>query len=122
MQQLIQRGARGCNTPQMSIGRSKDRVNVGKLGIGFTGEFCELDRLFVPPGQQCGPAFAEMPDDHQQASRAEADRLLQVLQGSLIVAAERITYAKIAAGELRIGIEVKGTTKASPGLFVTTGK
>src|SRR5499427_10199079 len=119
IQQLIQRGARGCITPQMSIGRSQDRVNVGKHTICFTGEFSELNRLFVPPGQQRGPAFAEMPDDHQQASRAEANRFLQVLQGSVIIAAERITYAKIAAGELRIGIELKGMTEASPCLVVT---
>jgi hypothetical protein len=104
----------------MSIGRSQDRVNVGKYAICFAGEFSELDCLFVPPGQQRGPAFAEMPDDHQQASRVEADRLLQVLQGGVIVATERIAYAKIAAGELRIGIELKGTTEASSGLFVTT--
>src|SRR6516165_9101322 len=95
-------------TPQMSIGRSQNRVNVGKHAICFTGEFSELDCLFVPPGQQRGPAFAEMPDDHKQASRAEADRLLQVLQRSVIIAAERISYAKIAAGELRIRIELKG--------------
>ena len=63
-----------------------------------------------------------MPDDQQQASRTEADRLLQMRQGGLIIAAESITYAEIASGELRIGIEVKGTTEAASGLFVTTGK
>src|SRR5215475_2305832 len=119
IQQLIQRGARGCIARQMSIGRSQDRVNVGKHAICFTGEFSELDCLLVSPGQQRGPAFAEMPDD-QNLARAEADRLLQVLQRSVIIAAERITYAKIAAGELRIGIELEGTTEASSGLFVTT--
>src|SRR5262252_5362772 len=118
IQQLIQRGARGCITPQMSIGRSQDRVNVGKHAICFTGEFSEFDCLFVPPGEQRRPAFAEMPDD-QNLARAEADRPLQVLQGSVIIAAERITYAKIAAGELRIGVELKGMTEASPCLVVT---
>ena len=72
MQQLIQCCASGCSISQMSIGRSGDRVNVGKFWIRFASVSGKLDRLFVPLGQQCRPAFAEMPDDHQQASRAEA--------------------------------------------------
>src|SRR5262249_33282318 len=122
MQQLSQRGASGCIIPQMSISRSKDRVNLGKFGIGFGGVLRELDRLFIPLGKQCGPAFAEMPDDQQQTSRAEADRLLQMRQGSLIIAAESITCAQIAAGELRIGIEGKGTMEPGSSLFGMTGK
>src|SRR5437763_5500091 len=106
----------------MPIGRSQDRVNVGKLGIGFAGVLRELDRLAVPLGRQCRPAFGNMPDDQQQSSRAEADRLLQMRHGRLIIAAESITCAQIAAGELRIGIEVKGTMEAASSLFVMTGK
>src|SRR5262249_51931986 len=122
MQQLIQRGASSCSIPQMSIGRSQDRVNVGKFGIGFASVLRELDRLIVPLGRQCRPAFGNMPDDQQQASRAEADRLLQMRHGGLIIAAESITYAQIAAGELRGGIEIKGTVEAGWSLFVMTGK
>src|SRR5437764_11881371 len=78
MQQLMQCFASGCSIPQMSIGRSQDRVNVGKFGIGFAGVLRELNGRFVTLGHQCRPAFGNMPDDQQQASRAEADRLLQM--------------------------------------------
>src|SRR5690242_12256734 len=114
--------ASGCSIPKMSIGRSQDRVNVGKFGIGFAGVLRELDRLIVPLGRQCRPAFANMPDDQQQPSRAEADRLLQMRQSGLIIATESVTRAQIAAGNLRIGIEVKGTMQAASSLFVMTRK
>src|SRR6516162_1363814 len=80
IQQLIQRRARGHVIAQMSMGSSQNRVGVGKNAICFIGKFSELDCLFVPPGQQRGPAFADMPDDHKQTSRTEADRLFQVPQ------------------------------------------
>ena len=67
MQQLIQFSVSGLGVPQMPEGRSQDSVNVRKFRIGFTGVPRELDCLFVSLGQQCRPAFAEMPDDHQQA-------------------------------------------------------
>src|SRR5262249_10783968 len=70
----------------------------------------------LPLGRQCRPAFGNMPDDQQQAARAEADRLLEMRHGGLIIAAESVTYAEIAAGNLRIGIELKGTMEAASGL------
>ena len=55
-------------------------------------------------------------------SRAQADRLLKMRQGGLIIAGESITDAEISAGELRIGIEIKGTMQPASRLFVTTRK
>jgi|RhiMetStandDraft_4_1073278.scaffolds.fasta_scaffold5421197_1 hypothetical protein len=41
-------------------------------------------------------------------------------QGGLVIAAETIACAEIAAGELRIGIEVKGALESAARLVVTT--
>src|SRR5207247_8969799 len=57
-----------------------------------------------------------------QPSRAMADRILPVLQGGRVIAGETIACAEIAAGELRIGVEVERAIESAARLLVTTGK
>src|SRR6185369_7780866 len=106
----------------MAVGRSEDGVDVGELRIGFAGMFGKADRLVVALGGQCRPPLAYVPEHQQRTSRTQADRLVEVPHSDLIVAAESITCAEIAAGEFRVRVELKGTVQTASGLLVTTGE
>ena len=106
----------------MAVGRGQDGKDVGKLGIGLGGLRCIFDRLLVAPGQQCRPALAQVPDDQQRTARAEAHRFLRVRECGVVVTAEGVADAEIAARKHRVGIEVEGAAQAPSRLLMTTGE
>src|SRR5262249_57156595 len=102
----------------MAMGGRQDRINSGKFRIGSARVLGDRDRLFVALSQGCRPAFADMPDHHHPAARALADRLLEMRHGGLVIASETIACAEIAAGELRIRVEVEGAKEAAAPLLL----
>src|SRR5436190_19577370 len=106
----------------MAIGRSQDGVDVGEFRVGFSGVFSKPDRLAVALGGQSRPPLAYVPQYQQLTSRTQANRLVEVRHSGLIIAAESITCAEIAASEFRVRIELEGTVQTASCLLMTTGK
>ncbi len=93
----------------MPVRGSQYSVDVRKFWIGLGGEARELNRLFVSLRQQGGPTLAKVPNDQQRISRAEPDRLVEVQQGGIVVAAKGVAYAEISARKYRVRIDIDAT-------------
>src|SRR5262245_33319525 len=112
----------GRNILHLSVGSGLNSVNVGKFRIGFTRLPSKRDCLFEACSRQCRPSLADVPKYQQGTARTEPNCLVELGQSSVIIATKGIAPTQVPAGELRIGIELKGAREAVSGFLVATGE